>query len=356
MVTSPFTDPLLRRLFDVSAPFDGCVDPGLLESAGISEDVADSLARRGALTRVLFGVSVVGARALSDRQFLRSALLAAGPGAVISHRSAAALHGLLEPDYGEVCVTVPGRRKSRRLITLVPLARTGAPGVVRIRGSRAARERVQRNGFPIEAVAGTMVRLAGELPARDVVRAWKEADYRNKLRAVDLERQIGKGIAGSLLIAALLRSHPIVSDDDTNCETPEEFALLAAVLRRKRSVSSRGMHSSPWPHDLQAVQLAPIFRQDQGGWVPERRRRGSKAAAARAGAAAAQRPPRPEPSRRLKGRRGPGRRAPPGPRGRPSAIRAGSSLACRWRHLRGGCRRRSSGGRGCRRSRRSWRC
>lgn len=227
-------EPLLRRLFDLSEPQDGCIAASQIVDAGITYDTIESLVERGMLTRVLQGVYVVGARTLSDRQFKWAALLAAGPGSALSHWTAAAMHGMVEANPAEVWVTAPRRRGGRTISTLVPVAATDRPGTIRIVSAASGRADGLLDNQVIVGAAEALVGVAGVIGKADpstVLKAWHEADYRNKLRLHEISAVTGRGVAGSKLVREFLRAHPIVSDDQTDVATPEEFALLAAVLR-----------------------------------------------------------------------------------------------------------------------------
>ena len=74
----------------------------------------DSSVRRrvaaGRLHRVHYGVYSVGAPVFTREAELMAAVLACGPGAVLSHRSAAELWGLCDEEPGPIEVTAPNRR------------------------------------------------------------------------------------------------------------------------------------------------------------------------------------------------------------------------------------------------------
>ncbi len=224
-------EPLLRRLHDAAADQDRCVSASQLAAAGITYDTVDSLVRRGAVSRVAHGVYVVGDRTLSDRQLLWVAMLAAGPGSAISHYSAAALHGLLDPRPGEAWVTTPQRRGDRTIETLLPMASTGRPGTIRIISARQDRTAVLLTDLRVEIAASAIVGLAARESPTLTTKAWREADYRNLLRTDVVEQRLGRGVAGSTLIRQLMLAHPIVSDANTDVATRSEFKLLEAVLR-----------------------------------------------------------------------------------------------------------------------------
>lgn len=101
------------RVAEVATAQGGVISLGQLREAGISSDAAEGRARRGGMHRVHRGVYAVGHRALDRPTLLRSALLACGEGAVISHGTAAAHLGLSErwPTLIDITVPVEAGRK-----------------------------------------------------------------------------------------------------------------------------------------------------------------------------------------------------------------------------------------------------
>ena len=116
-----------------------------LQRAGLSRDVIRRQVRRGALIPEFPGVYRVGHRAASVEARYMAAVLACGEGAVLSHRSAAAVWNLLGEHRGPVDVTVPGNRRNR-------------PGIRVHRGTVVA---TTRDGIPITTPEQTLVDLAG---------------------------------------------------------------------------------------------------------------------------------------------------------------------------------------------------
>lgn len=93
----------------------GAVTIGQLRSAGLSRDAVLERTRAGRLHRVHRGVYTVAHPALLgfEGQWM-AAVLACGEGSALSHRSAAALWGMLPPEPGPVDVTVATRAGRRR--------------------------------------------------------------------------------------------------------------------------------------------------------------------------------------------------------------------------------------------------
>ena len=94
-----------------------------------------------------------------------AAVLAGGPGAVLSHRSAAALWGLMPQGSGPIDVTVPRRRRSREGI--------------RLHESRVPPDEITEvDGIPVTTVPRTLFDIAAVVRLRQLERALNEADAR----------------------------------------------------------------------------------------------------------------------------------------------------------------------------------
>ncbi len=81
-----------------------------LRAAGVSDAAIDRAVANGDLHRVFRGVYARGHPRIGVRGRMRAAVLACGEETVVSHRSAAALLGLLEPAPAVVDVIAPGHR------------------------------------------------------------------------------------------------------------------------------------------------------------------------------------------------------------------------------------------------------
>ena len=147
----------------------------LLE-AGLGRHAIYDRVARGFLHRVHRGVYAVGHTGLSDEGRWMAAVLASGPGAVLSHAGAAALWGLLRPISGPIDISVPGRtgRGSRagiRLHRCPSLAAGLAPALGR---NRALVTR--RRGIPVTTPARTVADLSGSVPPHLERRARRQAE------------------------------------------------------------------------------------------------------------------------------------------------------------------------------------
>src|SRR6476661_1962253 len=113
-----------------------------------------------------------------------AAHLAIGPSSVISHRSAAAVRELRTSRSAFVELTVPGpsRRRGRGLrvhrTTWLP-----------------ACDVTEVDGLPVTSVARTLLDLGAVVPARQVERAFDQADVANVLDLADVQRVLQDGRA-----------------------------------------------------------------------------------------------------------------------------------------------------------------
>jgi hypothetical protein len=165
--------------------FGGVVTTAELSAAGLSAGQIRRLARQGVLLHVGYGAyaraALVGDRVGEQTLRLASVLAVAGPGAVGSYHSAAAIHGLdlLGPQSPEVVAVTRAPGGSR----------TGRPGVRVHVAALPSRHVTVRSGIRVTSVARTVVDLArtssfraGVVVADSALRG-KQAS-RDELRAV----------------------------------------------------------------------------------------------------------------------------------------------------------------------------
>jgi very-short-patch-repair endonuclease len=105
----------LRKLEPFTLANHGLITLDSTRKAGISDAAWYRACATGQIELLHPGVArVLGAPATVDQR-IAAAVLAAGPGAMASHRSAALLWDLPRPDHDEVDVTLPGRTRHSRL-------------------------------------------------------------------------------------------------------------------------------------------------------------------------------------------------------------------------------------------------
>jgi very-short-patch-repair endonuclease len=140
----------------------GVVGRAQLLALGVGADQIDRRKKLGRLIPIHRGVYAVGHAAVSDRGRVVAALLAAGPAAVASHRTAAYLWGLIPTLPAVVDVTTHRRaRRSRPNLTIHETNRPTAS--------------TRRRGIPLTAPLRTLADLAATRPAGEVERATTEA-------------------------------------------------------------------------------------------------------------------------------------------------------------------------------------
>ena len=119
-----------------------------LVEIGFAPDSARTLFRRGRLHRIHRGVYAVGRPSLTREGRWMAAVLACGDGALLSHKSAAALWGLVRGDGAANHVTLRRRARSREGIG------------VHITTSLLGRDTAEVAGIPCTSLARTLLDLS----------------------------------------------------------------------------------------------------------------------------------------------------------------------------------------------------
>jgi very-short-patch-repair endonuclease len=139
---------------------------------GLGPDSIKHRVSKGRLYPLWRGVYGVGRPELGQKGRWMAAVLSCGSGASLSHRSAAALWGLLKPPKGIDIVVPRGTRRRRPGIT------------VHRRTDLRPGHRRQIDGIPVMGPISTLVDLASCIPDGQLERAINEAD---RLNLVDPE-------------------------------------------------------------------------------------------------------------------------------------------------------------------------
>ena len=131
--------PLGSELLDLQY---GVISRGQALECGISEDAIRVRLRNGRWQRLAAGVYATFSGEPPRLAYIWAGLLAAGPGAAISHQTAAELYQLGRRPARAIHVTVPGERQVRRGAGVAPRARAAAAyGPVLHRPGRASADR-----------------------------------------------------------------------------------------------------------------------------------------------------------------------------------------------------------------------
>jgi hypothetical protein len=184
------------------------VEIGQLRDLGLTASAVHKRAAAGRLHRVHRAVySLVPVHLLPREGLWMAAVLACGPGAVLSHRSAAALLGLRRSGGVRIDVTVPARSSRKR------------PGIALHRSTtlRPADTKREKN-IPCTTVARTQLDLAEVIPRRGVERAFDQAEVLEAFDLRALEEQLERNPyrRGPNVVRSVLAEHYVGSTPTWN--------------------------------------------------------------------------------------------------------------------------------------------
>ncbi|MGH2992492.1 MAG: DUF559 domain-containing protein [Solirubrobacterales bacterium] len=206
-----------RAIAELAARQRGLVTRGQLVQMGLTRDAIDSWVKTARLHAIHRGVYLLGHARLTGGARELAAVLACGPGAVLSHRSAAGLWRLISGSAGDADVTVPGRN-------------CGSKGGIRIHRVTALDRRDVRmaGGIPVTTPARTLLDLAAVVSPRELEQALAEAESRSLARRSELLALLAR--AGPRPGIAVLRS--LIEADVTPAMTRSEAEERLLTLVR----------------------------------------------------------------------------------------------------------------------------
>jgi very-short-patch-repair endonuclease len=152
-----------RRVAELAARQHGVVSVRQVQEIGLSEGSIRHRLRSGRLDPAMRGVYAVGHNRLTVEGRWMAAVLAHRPSAVLSHRSAGALLGILATGRERIEITEGGRRRAR-------------PGIQVHLGDLEPRDVIVHRGIPVTAPARTLVDLAGVVSPGRLRRALEQAE------------------------------------------------------------------------------------------------------------------------------------------------------------------------------------
>jgi very-short-patch-repair endonuclease len=255
-----------RAVAALAARQHGVVARRQLEALGLTPSMLEWRLAAGRLIRVHRGVYAVGHRVLRTEGHWLAAVLAAGPGAVLSHREAAALHSLRPSNRPSVDVTVAAQRR----VPGVQVHRVAALDV---------EDLTVVEGIPVTSIERTLVDLAGVVPPTALRKATEEAvrSHRFDLRAIErvLARTRGRHGRGTAAMRAALAELRANAATVTYSDLEDRFLALldAHVLSRPLTNALVGgiQVDALWPRERVVVELdgwayhhtAPAFQRDR---------------------------------------------------------------------------------------------
>ena len=198
------------RLVGLAEAQWGVVTRQQLEESGLPGTAITRWLQTSRLHRLYPGVYALGHRRIGAEGKLAAALFYAGPGAMLSHLTAAWWSRIVGEPVRETHVSAPGDRR--------PLA-----GVC-VHHPRHLR-RVWHGGFPVTPPAQTLLDIAGVVRLSQLRRALAEAEYLRLLTLDDVKAVLGRGRPGSPALRAALECHrPELAQTKSMLE--EKFLLL----------------------------------------------------------------------------------------------------------------------------------
>jgi very-short-patch-repair endonuclease/predicted transcriptional regulator of viral defense system len=226
----------------------GVVDVCQLTALGLGRAAVARRAAEGRLHRVHRGVYAVGHGRLTREGRWMAAVLAYGPKAVLSHRSAGALWGLRSDGRAKTDVSLPSRSARSR------------PGIdVHRSGTLTLADCTTQDGIPCTTLARTLLDLAEVVDHRGLERAIEQAEVLRlfDLRAVEdvLERANGRHGAAALRAVLAGLEEPALTDT----ELEERFLMLC----RAASLPSPEVNEWLDIDDLPAVKADFLWRRQR---------------------------------------------------------------------------------------------
>lgn len=250
-----------RSLAALADAQHGVVARRQLVALGLGRTAVANRMHRGTLVRMHRGVYAVGHRRLHRNGCWMAAVLAAGPGAVLSHRDAAALHDLRRPGDGRVDVTTTGDAR-------------GVRGGYRVHGTAwlAEEDVTSVVGIPVTSVARTLVDLAGVVGRQQLASAMSEAERHGVLDVAAIERAMARTVGrrgrGHERLRAVLAQHAAYGAQVTKSEL--ELMLLSLLT----AAGLPGPRTNAWVEGVEVDAYWPSRRLivELDGWQFHRTR------------------------------------------------------------------------------------
>lgn len=164
----------------LAAKQGGVVSAAQLQALGFDRNAIAYRVRIGRLHRFHRGVYAVGHRAIGPKGHLMGAVLACGPVAVASHRSAAAHLGLRPTSRSKHDVTAPTHRRP--------------PGIDVHRSRLQPHQVTEVDGVPCTTVVQTIIDLADVIAPDQVRRAIVRGDQLRRLDFAALDAAAGEAV------------------------------------------------------------------------------------------------------------------------------------------------------------------
>jgi very-short-patch-repair endonuclease len=216
--------------------------------------------RSGRLLPLHPGVYAVGHARLRREGYWLAAVLAVGPGAVLSHRDAAGLHGLRPANHVRTDVSTAGRARSSEKITVHRTRPLDAQDITTV------------SGIPTTTVARTLLDLAGMVPNDHLTKAIKEAERQRTfdLKAIEaaLARTRGRRGQGHRALTTAIEEYAALGLSATDSLLEDAFHRLV----RDNDLPSPAINVSVEGFKIDAVWRTQRVAVELDGWAHHRTR------------------------------------------------------------------------------------
>jgi very-short-patch-repair endonuclease len=250
-----------RAIGSLAEQQHGVVARRQLVAMGLGNRAIGDRLVRGQLIALHRGVYAVGHRQLRQEGRWLAAVLAVGPGAVLSHRDAAALHGMRKaPESRKVSVSTSAHPRN-------------VAGVwVKARRVLTDDDRAVVHGIPVTSPARTLVDLAPMLTAAQLQSTLGEADRRGLLDVAEAERALrrtkGRHGQGHARLRAALDAHLQAGATLLRSALEERFldlVIRAGLPRPQLNAPAAGYEvDALWPAERVVVEM--------DGWADHKER------------------------------------------------------------------------------------
>lgn len=245
-----------QRLATLASRQHGVVSTRQLRALGYSEGAISRASAAGRLHRVHRGIYAVGHAALTRHGSCMAAVGACGPGALLSHSSAAWVWGLLPTLPLPIEVSVSARGHSRRGIRLHHAR------------SLTVDDRDREEGIRLTSIPRTFLDLAATGPKRRLSSAVDRAERLGRLDLIEIDAllQRRRGEAGTRRLREALEIYrdPVFSRSRAE--------LLFLDLVKKAGLPRPALNFFVAGHEIDAYWEAERFAVEVDGWGTHRTR------------------------------------------------------------------------------------
>jgi very-short-patch-repair endonuclease len=203
------------------------------------------------------GVYAVGHKRLRREGHWLAAVLAIGPGAVLSHRHAAALHGIRSVAASQIDVSTTKQRRAQAGIRIYSRRQLDPADVTTVAG------------IPVTAVARTLVDLAATVSRQQLERAVSESERLGLFDLTHVEQAMAHTKAGRAALRAALTNYR--SHGETTLRSELEARFLA--LLDDRQLPRPRMNSIIEGMEIDAVWRQQRLAVELDGWAAHHHRR-----------------------------------------------------------------------------------